>query len=191
MAELRPKLAELLEYMDATRRRLVETVNHLNPTFAAIRPRDGAWSAAETLNHLAIVEKVVVPMMTKAIDAGRAAGVGPDESDEPIIASLDRFRMTEPVTKVTAPSRISPTADTTVEQSLAMLEESRSRLRAAFTDNADLNLVAITAPHRMLGEMNMYQWGLFVAQHEERHRKQIEQAMSQVTELAAECAPIV
>jgi hypothetical protein len=37
----------------------------------------------------------------------------------------------------------------------------------------------------------MYQWALFVAQHEERHRRQMERTLADVTERAAECAPIV
>jgi hypothetical protein len=58
-------------------------------------------------------------------------------------------------------------------------------------ENADVDLSAIKRPHPVLHDLDMYQWALFVAQHEERHRRQMERTLAQVTELAAECAPIV
>lgn len=192
MADLKPKLAELFQYMDRTRAALEETVRDMNTAFAEIKPRDGSWSAAQILAHLAIVEGRVVKMVKSTIDAARAAGnVGPDSSDARIVGTLDHFQVTEPVVKLSAPPTITPEGPKAVDDSLASLESSRAELKDLLIANADMDLHAIKRPHPVFSELDMYQWALFAAEHEERHRKQIERTLAEVTELAAESAPIV
>jgi len=191
MPDIPAKIEELLAYMDSTRAELVACAREMNPSFAQIRPRDGVWSAADNLAHLALVEGNVVNLMTKSIAEARAGGIGPDESDQSFMHTLDRWRVPDHDMKVTAPARITPDNDNTVEESLASLERSRERLRNMLIENSDVDLAAIKRPHPLLRELDMYQWALFVAQHEVRHRKQMERTLIEVTERAAECAPIV
>ena len=191
MTEMRRKIAELFEYMDATRASLLSCARDMNQSFAAIRPREGEWSAAENLAHLALVEANVAMLMEKTIAAAREQGIGPDTSDDSFMSSLDKWRVPEPHTKLTAPARIIPETNKEVSESIAALEQSRARLKSIILENADVDLTVIKRPHPVVGELDMYQWGLFVAQHEDRHRKQMERALAEVTERAAECAPIV
>jgi len=191
MREVPRRLDELLRYLDATRARLFATAAEINPAFASIRPRSDAWSAAETMAHLALVEEGVARLITRSVAWARSHGIGPEESDESIMSSLDRFNMTEPARKMAAPSIVTPEDEASIEQSLTSLRASRQRLREALIDGSDLDLSAVKRPHAVMGELNVYQWALFVGQHEERHRKQIERTIREVTELAAESAPIV
>jgi hypothetical protein len=177
--------------MDTTREALVTCARSMNQSFARIRPRDDVWSAADNLAHLAMVEEFVVEMIGKSIARARAEGIGPDQSEESFINSLDRWRVPDPLMKVTAPERITPDNSKSVDESLRSLELSRERLRAVLRENADIDLTAVKRPHPLLRELDMYQWALFVAQHEDRHRKQMERAIAETTERAAECAPIV
>ena len=185
------KLKELFSYMDETRAALVACARNMNPSFARIRPRDDVWSAADNLAHLALVEQFVVEMIGKSIAKARAEGVGPDQSEESFMNSLDRWRVPDPLMKVIAPARITPDNSKSVEESLKSLELSRERLRAVLRENAEIDLGAVKRPHPLLRDLDMYQWALFVAQHEDRHRKQMERALAETTERAAECAPIV
>ena len=185
------KLKELFSYMDETRAALVACARNMNPSFARIRPRDDVWSAADNLAHLALVEQFVVEMIGKSIEKARAEGVGPDQSDESFMNSLDRWRVPDALMKVIAPARITPDNSKSVEESLRSLELSRERLRAVLRENAEIDLGAVKRPHPLLRDLDMYQWALFVAQHEDRHRKQMERALAETTERAAECAPIV
>jgi hypothetical protein len=191
MTELPRKIAELFEYMDSTRASLLDCARDMNQSFAMIRPREGEWSAAENLAHLALVEGTVAILMEKTIGAARAQGIGPDTSDQSFMSSLDKWRVAEPRTKLEAPARILPEPGTGVNASIAALDQTRARLKSIILQNADLDLTSIKRPHPVVGELDMYQWALFVAQHEERHRKQMERALAAVTERAAECAPIV
>ncbi len=191
MTETRPQLAELLDYMDETRARLLETAAQVNPAFAAIRPRDGAWSAAETLSHLVKVETGVASMMEKSVQWARAHGIGTPLSDESLTASLDKYRIIESERKRVSPEIVAPGDDTPIEASLEALALARNRLRAALAGSNDIDLSLVKRSHQAIGELDMYQWALFVAQHEERHRRQIDRTMGEVTGLAAESAPIV
>lgn len=188
---MRQKVAELFAYMDSTRASLISCAREMSESFALIRPREGEWSAAENLAHLALVEANVAEMMARTIAAARETGIGPDASDESFIRSLDKWRISEALTKLTAPPRVTPEAGKQVGQSIASLEQSRSRLKQIILDNADIDLCALKRAHPVLQEIDLYQWALFVAQHEERHKKQMERAIAEVTERAAECAPIV
>lgn len=191
MTGIRPPLAELLAYLAETRSRLVETATQINPAFASIRPRTGAWSAAENLDHLAKVEAGVARMVGKSVEWARSQGVGPSQSDESVMSSLDSYSVIEPPEPATAPDMVAPAEDATIEDSLESLRRSRERLLNALNSSADLDLAVVTRPLLAHGELNMYQWVLFVAQHEERHRRQIDRTMEEVTGRAAECAPMV
>ncbi len=191
MPQQKKKVAELFAYMDQTRAALFATARDINPTVAMIRPREDVWSTAEILAHLALVEDGVGRLTSKTIKAAREQGIGPDQSDESFMSNLDEYRVVENPDKRQAPSGIVPDIGPPVEESLAVLEQSRARLKEALTAAGDIDLCSITRPHPVLGDLNLYQWALFVAQHEERHRRQIEKTCDQVTELAAESAPIV
>ena len=185
------KLAELFEYMDATRAELVRCAREMNASFARINPRDGVWSAAENLAHLALVEGNVVNLMTKAIAEAKEQGVSEDVSDHSFMHTLDRWKVPDSEMKVIAPTRITPDSSKSVDDSLASLEKSRQSLKQILIENSAIDLGAIKRPHPLLRELDMYQWALFVAQHEVRHRRQMERTLAEVTERAAECAPIV
>ena len=191
MTELRPKLAELFAYMDSTRAALIATARGMSTSFAEMRPREGAWSPAEVLTHLAIVEQGVAQLANKSIAKARAEGLGPDRSEESFMTSLDKFGVAETREKLSAPNRVHPENPKSIEESLTSLAASRERLKSALVDGSDLDLHSLKVPHPRLGELDVYQWALFVAQHEERHRRQMERTLDEVTELAAECAPIV
>lgn len=185
------RLDEILACMDATRASLLATTTQVNRTFASIRPHPGVWSVADVLTHLALVEEGVARLVVRSVDWARTHGIGAEQSEESVMSSLDAFRLTDPSKKMQAPAMVSPETSKSVDDSLASLNLSRERLREALLSGADLDLSAVKRPHAVMGDINVYQWALFVAQHEERHRKQIERTIAEATELAAECAPIV
>ena len=191
MTELPRRIAELFEYLDDTRSRLLDTAGAISPALAGIRPTDGTWSVAEIMAHLAKVEGGIAGMIEKSVAWARANGIGPATSDESILNSLDQYRIADSPTKLEAPDIVVPGQDTPIGDSLGSLQQSRERLKAALAGSVDLDLTQVKRPHRVVGEVDMYQWALFVGQHEERHRAQIERTIGEVTERCAECAPIV
>ena len=191
MSEISPRLDELLGYLDETRARLLETVTGINPALVSIKPHGEAWSAALIVEHHAKVEDGIVRMIERSVEWARANGVGPATSSDSILSSLDKFNIVEAATTLSAPDIVTPKENLQVDQSLGKLAESRARLRAVIVSSADVDLSQVKRPHRAMGELDMFQWALFVGQHEERHRRQIERTIVEVTERCAECAPIV
>ena len=66
-----------------------------------------------------------------------------------------------------------PRGVTLTEAGQRMLEESRAMLRSAIAEVDGLALGLIMHPHPVVGEINLYEWILFVGLHEQRHLPQI------------------
>jgi hypothetical protein len=185
------RLEEIFAYLDATRAALLETSTKVNRTFASIHPQQGAWSVADIVAHLALVEAGIATLVARSVDWARTHGIGAELSEESVMSSLDQFRVVEPGAKRQASPAATPRDEKSVDESLTSLGASREQLKEALLAGADLDLSAVKRPHPALGEVNLYQWALFVGQHEERHRRQIERTILDATERAAESAPIV
>lgn len=141
--------------------------------------------------HVAMVEGWAARLISRSVSLGREQGIGRETSEDSVLSSLDRFSVTEPVRPVMTTERGIPPRDSTINQALGALEASRLALREALRDADGLNLAALIRPHPTLGDLNMYQWALYVGQHEERHARQIERTVREVTEGAAESAPLL
>jgi hypothetical protein len=191
MDEKSQPVEELLGYLDETRARLQDTIAEINPALIAIKPDGDAWSAELIVEHLAKVEEGLAAMIERSVQWARANGVGPASPVQSVLSRLDKFRIIDAVATLSAPETVAPGGSLPVDQSLARLRASREKLRAALVSGSDLDLTGVKRPHRAMGDLDMLQWALFVAHHEERHRRQIERTIVEVTKRCAECAPIV
>lgn len=187
---MQKRLTEVIDCLDVTRARLLESVDHVNPAFAEIRPRGNAWSVAEILTHLALVEAGVAKLVARSVLWGKEKGIGPETSEESLLSSLDGSALAEPARSLAAPERVIPPHDSRMSEALRSLASSRRALKDAFIEGDGMDLSVITRPHLILGELNLYQWGIFVGKHEARHTRQIERTLHELTESAAESAPI-
>lgn len=188
---MQKRLAEIADYLDVSRARLLDRAKPVNPSFAEIRPRTGSWSVAEILTHVAMVEGWVARLISRSAVLGKEHDVGPETSDESVLSSLDKFSITEPIKPVMTSERGIPPRESSLNQALELLEASRDALRDALRDADGMNLAALSRPHPALGELNLYQWALFGGQHDERHTRQIERTLRELRESAAESAPIL
>jgi hypothetical protein len=59
-------------------------------------------------------------------------------------------------------------------------ESSRTELHEAMRAADGLALSSVRVTHPRLGELDLYQWILFVGQHEARHREQIDEVVEQL-----------
>lgn len=187
---MQKRLDEIIAYLGVSRTRLLDSVAQVHPSFAVIRPRSGTWSVAEILAHLALVEGGVAQLVTRSVAWGREKNIGPETSEESVMSSLDQAGMLQPDKPRKAPERVAPPHDSRMEDAVKSLTESRRTLLTALSAGDGMDLAAITRTHPSLGELNLYQWALFVGQHEERHAGQIERTLRELTESAAESAPI-
>ena len=188
---MQKRLTELLEYLDSRRARLLAAVADVNADVAEIRPREGSWSAAQILTHLAMVEASVARLVEKSVKWAREHGVGPESSDESILQSLDARTVATSRERIDAPEMLEPPGDAKLGTALESLSASRNALRRALEAGDGLDLAMVKRPHRILGDINIYEWGLFIAQHEERHTRQINETIRVVCAEAAHATPVV
>jgi hypothetical protein len=166
------RLEQLLQYIDNQRAELLAAVDTVPPLDRERRPTPEVWSVAEVLEHLVIVEQGVARLIARRID--KAKDTLPKETEtEPLFGSLDRFALLDREHYMEAPDLVRPTGTLPVEDAVPALFESRLALRAALEMGDGLALGAVSAPHVLLGPLTLYQWVLFIGQHESRHAKQI------------------
>ena len=170
---MHPRIKEVLEYLDTTRSELGRAVEDVSAARREERPAPDCWSVAEVLEHLAIIERRVVQMITGRIAAAKAAGLGPELETSSVLDSINRARVTDRSQRVTAPDMIQPRSGVDAASVWSALQQSRASLREAVLAGEGLALSEITHEHPVLGLINLYQWLIFLGSHEARHTAQI------------------
>jgi hypothetical protein len=112
-------------------------------------------------------------LLAKRIARARESGVGADASTESVRHRLDGYDVADsPVLRV-APQLVRPAADARAADAVAALRASRDALLATIRDADGVDLGQVHATHAALGELDGYQWLLFIGEHEARHARQI------------------
>ena len=174
------RLTELVDYADATRVALLDVAATVPVDGFAVRPVPERWSAAELLEHLARVETGCARVIAKRAAGAREAGVGQEREESSMLGALDGRGVTDRSRKLTAPEIVAPTGGFSRERSLDALAGSRADFKRAVANADGLALGEVRHTHVVLGELDLYQWILFVAQHEQRHLPQLEEIAEQL-----------
>ena len=174
------RLAETMEYVEGKRRELVRSFEGVPGDRLTRRAPGGGWSVAEILDHLRIVESGVARLIAKRAGRAREEGLGEEKSTESVLPSFDQYRVRLDAMKLESPETVKPRTDPDLEETLAGLERSRESLRAAVTGADGLSLGEVKHTHPILGELDLYQWLIFLGQHEARHKKQIERTLNSI-----------
>lgn len=179
---MRRRLAELVEFAEGQRAALLVAVAAVPEDRREERVAPECWSVAEVLEHLHRVERGMIRLSEYALQQVKQRGVGPEASDESLLGALDAFQLSRRTTRIPAPERVMPSGQYTAAQMLAKLGESRHTLLALLPALDGFALGEITFPHPLLGPLDLYQWLLFLGQHEARHTDQIQEIATRLTE---------
>jgi hypothetical protein len=136
------------------------------------QPPAGGWSAANVIEHLAIVEKRIAMRIAARVGEARGAGLPPETSSEPIVPTIDMARLLDRGAKIVAPEAIHPTG-LSAPSAWEALEQSWGIVRGTLTDADGLAIGMLAMPHPVLGTASLYQWFAFIGGHEARHAAQI------------------
>jgi hypothetical protein len=170
-----PRIAGLVTYLEQSRAALLASVDGRTTDELERRPEPDAWSALEILDHLRLVERSVGGLLARSVE--RAQQLGPDRSTDSVLHSLDALSVRTASRSFHAPPAARPRDGLTLSDTVAALRVTRAQLLKSVGALDGLALEEIRFPHPMLGELNLYQWILFVGQHEERHTRQIRRAL--------------
>lgn len=177
---MHPRLAEIARYVDDRRAELESAASRLPYDRWDERPREDSWSVAQVFDHLHLSESGIARLLMKRIVRAKEAGLGPETSTESVMGALDFFPVVDGP-KRQAPDIVVPRADARAPDVHDALRRSRADLHAAVREGDGLALGEVTATHPALGVINLYQWILFVGQHEARHTRQVEQIVRALT----------
>ena len=176
------RLAETMDYVEDKRKELLQSFAGVPEDRLSRRASPDAWSVAEIVDHLSIVEAGVARLIAKRAARARETGLGEEKSTESVMASFDQQRAVLDGTLMESPTTVRPRANVDFSEALKGLESSREALRVAVQGASGLSLGEIKHPHPILGELDLYQWLIFIGQHEGRHRKQIERTLNSIPE---------
>jgi hypothetical protein len=169
---MHPRLAEIVKYVDDRRADLESAAGGLPYERWTERPTAESWSVAQVFDHLHLSEASVAKLLAKRIARAKDAGLGPERSEESVMHDLDFFPVVDGP-KRQAPEIVVPRDDVRAPDVHDALRRSRRDLHAALREGDGLALAEVTATHPGLGVINLYQWVLFVGQHEARHTRQV------------------
>jgi len=172
LAPTRREKALAAAYLGSTRDELIDTVKDLSPAQWAFQRAPGEWSAAEVVEHLAILEgriQMLIATLPKAAPA--EPGRNDADIDEFIIEAVPRR-----TSRFQAPEAAQPKRQCTPSEALQLFTE--NRLRTGLLLETATCLRGRVIPHPVLGSWDGYQWILAAAAHTARHTDQIREIKS-------------
>jgi uncharacterized damage-inducible protein DinB len=162
--------------LQASHQEVVETVKTLSPGQLAFKPAPDRWSVAECLEHISntevalfgyIVNKVLATPAATGEAKQKAAG-----KDDAVMKMV-----TDRTARFQAPAEIQPSGKyATREAALQAFDDGRKKtLEFVKTTQQDLRGHVLKGA---AGEMDGYQWLLYLSGHTRRHLAQIKEVMA-------------
>lgn len=176
---MNPRVNELIEYLDRERADLERAIATVPAAKHGARPSAEAWSVAEVVNHVALIDQRIAALLTKITGEARAAGATGDTDTSPILPKIDVRRVLDRTTKIRNP-RGDPAADCSVSGGIAALDTARNNLKSLLRQPDLPNLGGVSAPHPAFGPLTGYEWVAFVGAHTHRHADQIRETGGQL-----------
>jgi hypothetical protein len=176
---MHPRLAELSEHLAQQRRVLLDVASAVPADSWQTRPAEGRWSVSEILEHLYRVERSAAALLAKRIGRARESGHPPETETSSVLGNFEALRAFDD-RKLQAPELVVPTENPDRETAERWLAESRAAVYAAIEDGNGLALGEIRHTHFRFGELDLYQWILFIAEHEKRHTVQLRGVVEQL-----------
>jgi uncharacterized damage-inducible protein DinB len=154
------------------RERLLAAVQGLTPEQRAYRPAPDCWSVEDCLEHLILVETRVTDSMERVLKS-------PPEPDKAATVVGKERRILKAVpdrrTRVKAPESVAPAHRWPgFDELLGEFLKTRER-SIQFASNTQADLRSHFFPHMVFGDLDCYQWLVFLSVHTERRVLQIEE----------------
>lgn len=178
---LHPRLQVIAALLADARSELLAAALDIPASLRTVRPEPDRWSAAEIVAHLAMAEDGSGRVFSKGAKAIRESGAPPEEATfserdaQSMLESFDRFGVRARLQKIDAPSMVMPAESPDFDEACQAIEATRVRLLHAMQQASGLALATYSALHPRLGDMNLYEWLLLIARHEQRHVLQLQE----------------
>ena len=164
----------LTDYLDEIGARVLhETVRRCSAGQLAFKPEPSSWSIAQNVEHLTIVDRLVLIKIRQLIDT-------PEADRESSWSGRDNDLLTEAMRRtprLAAPEVIQPQGDSDPAVIFSQFETAHNCLRD-FAATTEAELRRFCFAHPIYGELDCYQWLLLAGgAHCERHLAQIREVV--------------
>ncbi len=162
--------------LHASRKLFLDSVAGLSEAQLNFKPAPEKWSIAEVAEHIALSESSIFQAAEGAMKSpAREKMADPDKIDEKILTAIPSRTIKAEAPKPLRPHHQFKTTTEAVasftsprDQHIKYLSETQDALREHFFKNP------------VLGDINAFQWILFVSAHTERHVAQINEVKASV-----------
>jgi len=169
---LHPRLQEIDGFLAERRVEVLTAVTSL-PDAERVRTPPGAWSVAAILDHLRLTESSVSRLLHVTVSRLPEDGRKEETETVSVLHQFDHGLLANRDRRLTAPSIVQPQTDIPLADALAGLHASRTSLQGSMREAAGIALGNFTYPHPFFGQLDLYQWLVFLGLHESRHACQI------------------
>lgn len=164
-----PPIDAIVGKLVQSRERLLRAADAVPADQWKSSPGDGAWSAAELVAHLIMVERSVIGMADKMTQKpGRPTPLYKRLHFPLVMVEARLIRRKTPIP-------VNPQLVREKETMLGELREVRGRTLAFLDEIRSRDLSVYGWRHPFLGRLNFYEWFEFVGSHEIRHTKQMQE----------------
>ncbi|NDD64925.1 MAG: DinB family protein [Acidobacteria bacterium] len=161
---------EILAANEAALESFQPAVTGLSADQESFRPAADRWSIAEIAEHVALVNRNFLRIVSRLHQQALEQGAGPAQpiAQPQLLAVADPNRER----RVEAPERVRPVGAQPIADSLIGMQETARAFREIQPQLEAVDLSGPTFPHR-LGELNACQWLVLLGEHQTRHLDQI------------------
>jgi hypothetical protein len=163
----------VLDHLAASRERLLQAVAGLSAEQRTFQPAEDRWSVAGCVEHIILVEGFVLHTIQTTLQAPPEPAEKQAEVRRKDTIVIERVPAR--IRRVMGPPAVHPTNRWPhFEELLDQFEATRER-SVNFAAGTDADLRSHFFPHPFMGDLDCYQWLLFVGLHCERHVRQLEE----------------
>ena len=168
MTENNSALAE--RYLQTTKE-LLQLIERFDNEVFNRKPSPDKWSAGEVAEHLLIFDIRLSDILKTAVH--------PTDRDTTEKVSTINTRVSNRANKIDAPPFLIPSTDAkSVSDMVEKIRAERSDIVAKI-EKMDLSLHSKDFPHRLFGELTVYEWINLIDLHTRRHIAQLEELLNQ------------
>jgi hypothetical protein len=166
-------VSEAFESNDKAQAKLRALVGSLTDEQKAMRDvSQDKWSVSEIVEHISIVEAGIVGLCSKLLHRAKESqspsGGTIRLSDEFLAAGENSVSE-----KWQAPERVRPTGARSIDESFAVMTETRAKLEELRPMFEQFSSSDSKFPHPFLGDLTAAEWLCLIGGHEARHMRQI------------------
>ncbi|MBV9957698.1 MAG: DinB family protein, partial [Acidobacteria bacterium] len=151
-------VGEIFAAMDETRARFNARIGALGAEEAGARADAEAWTVAEIVEHVSLVEKQIVKLMTLMLMKAETGGARAREDGRIAPVELDQIIERSLREKYQSPETSRPAGNISLGDSLALMSATRTALHELRPRLEAADLTTVSYPHPVFGQFNLYEW---------------------------------